>query len=73
MPDNPETWYDYSRVEAALNKQALALVTLKRAIDLSNARLAKTSNAFNIKKDAITNQNFAALRGNQEFLRLVAQ
>ena len=73
MPDSPETWYDLSRVEATINKPAQALAALKRAVQLSNARLRKETNAFNVARDALTNQNFAALRTNPEFLKTVAQ
>ncbi|HTG45867.1 MAG TPA: DUF2723 domain-containing protein, partial [Verrucomicrobiae bacterium] len=73
MTDSPETWYDLARVQATLNKTAQALSSLKRAVELSNSRLATNPGAFNIARDAITNQNFAALRANQDFLRTVAQ
>jgi tetratricopeptide (TPR) repeat protein len=73
MPDSPETWYDLSRVQATMNKPGPALIALKKAVELSNARLTKSTNAFNVAKDALTNQNFAALRANPEFLKLVAQ
>jgi hypothetical protein len=62
-----------SRVQLSLNKPGQALASLKRAVSLSNSRLAGDSNAFNVAKDALTNQSFAALRTNQDFLRLVAQ
>lgn len=73
MPDSPETWYDLSRVQASLSKPGPALLSLKKAVELSNDRLKRNSNSFNVAKDALTNQNFAMFRSNQEFLKLVAQ
>ncbi len=73
MPASPETWYDLARVQASRNKQALALESLKKAIDLSNARIKADSNAFNIAKDALTNGSLTLLRTNPEFLKMVVQ
>jgi hypothetical protein len=73
MSNNPETWYDLSRVQATVGKLGPALNSLKRAVELSNARLKTNPNSFNVAKDAVTNSNFAALRSNQDFLRTVAQ
>ncbi len=73
MPDSAETWYDYSRVQATVGKFPGALSSLKRAVELSNARLKTNPAAFNVATDAITNQSFAPLRANQDFLRTVAQ
>jgi tetratricopeptide (TPR) repeat protein len=73
MPDSAETWYDYSRVQATIGKLPGSLSSLKRAVELSNARLKTNPAAFNVSKDAITNPSFAPLRANQDFLRTVAQ
>jgi tetratricopeptide (TPR) repeat protein len=73
LPDNPDTWYDYARVQATLGKMPDALASLKQAVALSNARLKTNPSAFNISKDAITNQSFASIRANQDFLKTVAQ
>lgn len=73
MPNSAETWYDLARVQAAQNKQAVAIASLQRAVALSNERLKADPNAFNVAKDALTNANLAMLRTNQEFLRIVSQ
>ncbi len=73
MPDSPETWYDLARVQATVGKAPQSLSALKRAVELSNNRLKTNPNAFNVSKDAITNQSFGGLRANQDFLRTVAQ
>jgi tetratricopeptide (TPR) repeat protein len=73
MPDSPETWYDLARVQASQNKQAVALASLKRAVELSNERLKTDPVAFNVASDALTNGSLVLLRTNQEFLRLITQ
>ncbi len=73
MPDSPETWYDLSRVQATIGKVPAALASLRRSVELSNARLKTNPNAFNVSRDAITNSNFLSLRGNQDFLKTIAQ
>jgi tetratricopeptide (TPR) repeat protein len=73
IPDSPETWYDLARVQATQQKNAQALASLKRAVDLSNARLKQDPAAFDVAHDALTNANLALLRTNAEFLRLLSK
>jgi tetratricopeptide (TPR) repeat protein len=73
MPDNPESWYDLARAEAALNKIPSALNSLGQAIKLSDARLKTNAAAKDLANDAITNQSFVALRTLPEFLKLIGR
>ncbi|HVK59097.1 MAG TPA: DUF2723 domain-containing protein, partial [Candidatus Kapabacteria bacterium] len=72
LPDSPETWYDLSRVQIAMYKTNLGLASFRTAVELSNARLEKESNSFDIARDARTNQNFNVMRSNADFQKLVA-
>jgi tetratricopeptide (TPR) repeat protein len=71
LPNSPETWYDLARIQVALNKRELAMTNLKRAVQLSNERAAQEPMAFNVAKDAQTNKNFDAVRGDPTFRALV--
>jgi tetratricopeptide (TPR) repeat protein len=73
LPESPETWYDLSRVQAAVGKVQPALASLKRAAELSNLQLKTNAHALNVVKDARTNQSFAALRAIPDFQKIVAQ
>jgi tetratricopeptide (TPR) repeat protein len=73
MPENPESWYDLARAEAALNKVPSALNSLQQAIKLSDARLQTNNGAKNLAQDALTNQSFVALRNLPEFLKLISR
>ncbi len=72
LPNSPETWYDLARVQVSMNKIEAGLGTLKRAIEISKQNLAGNPNAFNVAKDAATNQNFAPVRALPEFQKLIA-
>jgi hypothetical protein len=72
MPDNPESWYDLARAQAALNRVTPALESLTRAVTLSNVRFAKDPKARNLQKDAATDPSFAGIRQTPEFLRIIA-
>jgi tetratricopeptide (TPR) repeat protein len=71
LPNSPETWYDLARVQVALNKKEAALSNLQKAVQLSNERAAKDSNAFNVAKDARTNKNFDPIRTDANFQKVV--
>jgi len=73
MPDNPEGWYDLSRAQAGLHKIPASLESLRKAVQLSNARLKQNPKAPNIAREALTNVNFAAIKAMPEFLKIVAQ
>jgi tetratricopeptide (TPR) repeat protein len=72
MPDNPESWYDLARAQAALNRTTPALESLTRAITLSNVRLVKEPKARNLQKDAATDPSFAAIRQTPDFLKVIS-
>ncbi|MGV3772793.1 MAG: protein O-mannosyl-transferase family [Verrucomicrobiales bacterium] len=72
-PENPETWYDLSVARMAMNKIPASLQTLQKAITMSNERLKTNPAARNLAADALTNQNFSAMRTLPEFMRIVGQ
>ncbi len=69
-PESPEAWYDLASVRAILGKSELSLQALDRAMQLSNARLARDPGAANLRQNAATNRSFTVLRANPEFQRL---
>jgi tetratricopeptide (TPR) repeat protein len=71
LPNSPETWYDLARVQVGLNKKEEALSNLKRAVQLSNQRVAQDPKAFDVAKDAQTNKNFDPVRQDATFRALV--
>ena len=72
MPDSPEAFYDLARVQISMNKTAVGLQTFKRAVELSKANLATNPEAFNVVKDARTNNNFQVIRNDPTFKALTA-
>jgi tetratricopeptide (TPR) repeat protein len=71
-PESPEAWYDLATTQAALGKRNDAVLSLKKALELSAKRLAQEPTARDLRKDAFTNNSFAALRPLPEFQTLVA-
>ena len=71
-PDSPEAWYNLAATEALVGKEAEAMTALGKAVELSTQRLAKQPAAQDLRKNAATNQSFAALRSRPEFRKLVA-
>jgi len=71
-PDDPEVWYDLASTQALLGKTNEALTALDKALQLSGQRLAKQPNSPDLRQNAVTNQNFAALRDLPAFRKLVA-
>ena len=71
LPESPETWYDLARVQLVVNKKEAALTNLARAVQLSNERVARDPNAFDIVKNARTNRSFDPLRNERQFKALV--
>ena len=63
----------YVYLDPAYPQRRLREMTRDAGLELSNARLKTNPNVFNVARDAVTNQSFAALRANQDFLRTVAQ
>lgn len=71
VPESPEAWYDLAAVRAAVNKADAAFPALQKALELSQARRAKDTNARDIAAEVLTDQRFAALRTRPEFKQLV--
>ena len=70
-PDSPEAWYDLASTEALLGKKNEALAALSKALERSAHRLAQNPQQRDLRKEAATNQSFAALRALPEFLKII--
>ncbi|MCD6051041.1 MAG: hypothetical protein K0Q55_2444, partial [Verrucomicrobia bacterium] len=64
LPESPEAWYDLAAIRCVLGgaKHQEALKALSKAIQLSNARLAKDPNAGNLSKTVQTDNRFQVLK-----------
>ena len=69
-PSNPEAWYDLAALKANLRKPADALATLKKALELSAARLKRDPKARNLLEHARKDASFNAVRQTPEFQKL---
>lgn len=68
LPDSPEAWYDLAAIRAVMgNKQPDALKALSKAIQLSNARLAKDPKAPNLINTAQGDNRFQVLKAQPGF------
>lgn len=73
VPNDPETWYDYARLETVLGKKDEALKALKTAISLSDQRLKTNPAAQDLRSMARTNGAvFDPIRSSPEFQKLVS-
>jgi tetratricopeptide (TPR) repeat protein len=72
-PDSPEAWYDLAGLKCNMGKNDESLKCLARAIELSNARLAKDPKQRNLIAEAGKDPRFAPIRNLPEFQKLVAQ
>ena len=70
-PNFAEAWYDLASMKLTFQKTNDALNSLRRAIEASNLRLAKTPGASNLLTTAKTDVRFTGLRSNPEFQKLV--
>jgi len=70
-PEVPEPWYDLASTQAILGKQADALVSFGKAMELSAARLAADPSAPDLRANARTNPALASLRDHPEFKRWI--
>jgi Flp pilus assembly protein TadD len=71
-PENPEAWYDLAAIQATLSKTNEALASLRRAVQLSNQRLAQKKKKKNLAAVAPLDDNFVSLRTMRDFQRLFA-
>ncbi len=72
MPDNAEAWFDYARSQVMVNKPEAALVSLAKAVGLSQTRLMTQPTAKNLLQEALTDPTFVNLRNLPEFQTMVA-
>jgi tetratricopeptide (TPR) repeat protein len=73
-PQNPNGWYDLAALEASLGKPVASLPALKRALELSAARLKKDPKdpkSLDLLKTVRTDRRFDGMRQLREFQALV--
>ncbi len=70
-PGSPEAWYDLAGIKAVLNKPAEAVPDLRRALDLSAARLKTDPQARDLLSQARQDPRFSGLRNNPELKALL--
>jgi tetratricopeptide (TPR) repeat protein len=66
-PDSPEAWYDLAAIKATLGKPDESIASLKRAIELSDTRLANSVAAKNLREEAAKDARFGLVRNRPEF------
>ncbi len=71
-PNSAEAWYDYAALKGALGKVKESLDALRKAIDLSNARLRQDPKLKNLAVEAAKDGRFAALYSNPVFKEMVS-
>jgi len=72
-PDHPEAWFDLGGFQAVLNKNAEAIASLRKALQLSAARRARDSNAVDLMAYASNDPRLNALRSTAEFQKLLGE
>jgi thioredoxin-like negative regulator of GroEL len=72
QPDTPEVWFDLAVVQARQQKETQALDSLRFALQGSEKRRAKDSNAPNLYSNALTDPSFNTIRQSPAFQKLVA-
>jgi tetratricopeptide (TPR) repeat protein len=70
-PSTPEGWYDLAALKANLGKPADSLAPLKKALELSAARLKRDPKALNLAEQTRKDPRFNALRQIPEIQKLV--
>ncbi|HTV39413.1 MAG TPA: DUF2723 domain-containing protein [Candidatus Sulfotelmatobacter sp.] len=69
--NQPEAWYDLSRLEVILGKRDDAIKDLQTSLTLSDQRLRDDPKARNIRDEARMEAGFNPIRGTPEFQKLV--
>jgi hypothetical protein len=69
-PGNPEAWYDLAGMQVMLARPQ-ALTALRKAVELSVARLKVDPKARDLIAEAVKDARFAGLRQNPEFLEII--
>jgi len=70
-PAQPEAWYDLAAMKAILQKTAEAIPALRRAFELSDARLQTNPGASNLRALARQDPRFKSLSQNPAFQKLL--
>jgi tetratricopeptide (TPR) repeat protein len=73
QPNIPEPWYDLAALRCLLGKTSEGVITLKRAIELSDARLKKDPKAHDMRAEALKDQRFQAVSQSADFKSIVTQ
>ncbi len=71
MPTNPEAWYDLAGVQVMIGKLPEATVSLQKAIQVGQARLATQPTARDLRAEAAKDPRFAPLRDKPEIQSLL--
>ncbi|HTD85451.1 MAG TPA: tetratricopeptide repeat protein, partial [Candidatus Binatia bacterium] len=72
QPDTPEVWFDLAVIQARQQKETQAIDSLRMALERSDERRVKDSNAPNLYSNALTDPSFNNIRQSPAFQRLVA-
>jgi tetratricopeptide (TPR) repeat protein len=70
-PDSPEAFYDLGALRATLGKANEAVPPLRKAIELSNARLRKDAKARDLQAEARKDPRLESLKATPEFQTLL--
>ena len=78
QPNSPEAWYDLAALKASLGKPTEAVDTLRKALELSDARLKTASTSPDLRSEArkeadAKDDRFRAVRQLAEFQALLAK
>jgi tetratricopeptide (TPR) repeat protein len=67
LPDRSDSWYNLATVEAFRGEAPQALVSLKKALDINAAEMAKDPKTANLRAHLFQDPYFAPLRQTPEF------
>jgi Flp pilus assembly protein TadD len=71
VPDSPEPWYDLAALRAIMGKPTESLQTLRQALRLSDARLARDPKARDLGQELRRDPRFSSIRGLPGFKELM--
>ena len=71
VPNHPEAWYDLSAVQITMGKSNEALASLRKSIELSDARLKAQPGSKDLRSAAATDLRFSKLQKNTDYQKLV--
>ena len=67
QPANSQAWYNLGAIQAFRRETSEALVSIKKALELNDAEIAKDPKAINLRQHLMRDGNFAGLRQTPEF------